>query len=105
MTPWTGSVSRPSPVGGYAPYARSPAPVLQIPGRHRLRGREVDIVTPGLVRRAHALGKQIHVWFHPWAPQDDAEMHRLLDLGVDGLVVDDLETLRRVYAERGHPLP
>ena len=83
----------------------TPAPVLQIPGRHRLRGREVDIVTPGLVRRAHALGKQIHVWFHPWAPQDDAEMHRLLDLGVDGLVVDDLETLRRVYAERGHTLP
>ncbi len=82
----------------------TPAPVLQIPSRHRLRGRELDITTEALVRRAHWLGKQVHVWFHAWAPQDAAEMHRLLDLGVDGLVVDDLETLRAVFADRGHPL-
>lgn len=83
----------------------SSAPVLQIPAEHRIGGVQFTVVTPGLVRRAHALGKQVHVWFHSWGRQDAAEMHRLLDLGVDGLVVDDLLTLLSVFAERGHPLP
>lgn len=83
----------------------TPAPVLQIPARYRVRGREIALVTSGLVQRAHDLGKQVHVWFYPWSHQDADEMHRLLDLGVDGLVVDDLLTLREVFTERGHPLP
>ena len=82
----------------------TPAPVLQIPAVHRLRGRTLTLVTPGLVRRAHALGKHVHVWFHSWAREDAAEMHRLLDLGVDGVVTDHIDVLRDVLAERGHPL-
>ncbi|MBK9475432.1 MAG: glycerophosphodiester phosphodiesterase [Tetrasphaera sp.] len=82
----------------------TPAPVLQIPGRYRLRGREFELVTGRLVQRAHALGKHVHVWFYPWQRQDERAMHALLDLGVDGLVVDDLEALTRVFAARGHPL-
>lgn len=82
----------------------TPAPVLQIPALHRIAGRDLTLVTPGLVRRAHALGKHVHVWFHAWSREDAAEMHRLLDLGVDGLVTDHIDVLRDVLADRGHPL-
>jgi glycerophosphoryl diester phosphodiesterase len=82
----------------------TPAPVLQIPALHRLGGRTLTLLTPGLVRRAHALGKHVHVWFHAWSREDAEEMHRLLDLGVDGIVTDHIDVLRDVFAERGHPL-
>ncbi len=82
----------------------TPAPVLQIPAQHRVGGHTVTLVTPGLLRRAHALGKHVHVWFHAWSQEDAAEMHRLLDLGVDGIVTDHIDVLRDVLAERGHPL-
>ena len=82
----------------------TPAPVLQLPALHRLRGRTITLVTPGLVRRAHALGKHVHVWFHAWSREDADEMHRLLDLGADGIVTDHIDVLRDVLAERGHPL-
>jgi glycerophosphoryl diester phosphodiesterase len=82
----------------------TPAPVLQLPALHRLRGRTVTLVTPGLVHRAHDLGKHVHVWFHAWSREDATEMHRLLDLGADGIVTDHIDVLRDVLAERGHPL-
>lgn len=93
----------------YAPgvlsrWLHTSAPVLQIPASHRLRGRQITLVTPGLVSMAHRLGKQVHVWFHPWSVEDATEMNRLLDLGVDGIVTDHIDVLRDVLAERGHPL-
>jgi glycerophosphoryl diester phosphodiesterase len=76
------------------------APVLQVPTHHTVAGRRVELVTPGLVETVHRLGKHLHVW-----TVDDAdEMHRLLDLGVDGLVSDRIDVLAAVLAERGHPL-
>jgi glycerophosphoryl diester phosphodiesterase len=85
-------------------WLHTPAPVLQIPASHRVAGRTITLVTPGLLRRAHALGKHVHVWFHSWSREDATEMHRLLDLGVDGIVTDHIDVLRDVLAERGHPL-
>jgi glycerophosphoryl diester phosphodiesterase len=66
---------------------------LQVPAR---RGA-IKVVTPGFVRRAHALGLMVHVW----TINEPAEMRRLLQLGVDGLVTDRADLLREVLLERG----
>lgn len=66
---------------------------LQVPVRHGV----VRVVTPGFVRRAHRLGLVVHVW----TINGPAEMHRLLDLGVDGIVTDRADLLKQVLQERG----
>lgn len=78
----------------------TPGLAFQVPTHHRLFGRDVEVVTPRFVRAAHAIGRQVHVW----TINDAAQMHRLLDLGADGIVTDRLDILAQVYAERGHPL-
>jgi glycerophosphoryl diester phosphodiesterase len=66
---------------------------LQVPVRYGA----VRVVTPGFVRRAHRHGLQVHVW----TINDPAEMHRLLDLGVDGIVTDRADLLKKVLQDRG----
>lgn len=78
----------------------TPAPVLQIPERHVLTGRTVRLVTPAFVDRVHRLGKHLHVW----TVDDRADMERLLDWGVDGIVSDRIDTLAEVLAAHGVPL-
>jgi glycerophosphoryl diester phosphodiesterase len=56
------------------------------------------IVDRRFVRYAHRLGLQVHVW----TIDEPAEMHELLDLGVDGIMTDHIDVLRDVYTERGH---
>ncbi|MCW2850377.1 MAG: glycerophosphoryl diester phosphodiesterase [Nocardioides sp.] len=66
---------------------------LQIPHRRR----RVVLATAGLVRRAHAAGRHVHVWTVD-APE---EMTELLDRGVDGLFTDRTDLLKTVLQERG----
>ena len=59
------------------------------------------MVTPRFVRRAHRHGIAVHVW----TIDDAAEMNRLLDLGVDGLMTDRPSVLRDVLVARGQWTP
>ncbi|GAB3617576.1 glycerophosphodiester phosphodiesterase [Okibacterium endophyticum] len=65
---------------------------VQVPERHR----GIRIVTPRFVRAIHRTGVEVHVW----TVNDRADMHRLLDTGVDGLVTDRCDLAAEVLAER-----
>jgi glycerophosphoryl diester phosphodiesterase len=61
---------------GYTP----PGTALQIPPSHG----EIEIVTATSVAAAHRAGLEVHVW----TINEVAEIDRLLDLGVDGVMSD-----------------
>lgn len=46
---------------------------------------------------AHAAGKHVHVW----TVNDEVDMHRLLDQGVDGIITDRPDLLNQVVTQRG----
>jgi glycerophosphoryl diester phosphodiesterase len=75
--------------------AVDPGIALQIPVRDERA--PLALVRRDVVRLAHATGRVVHVW----TVNDEQEMHRLIDLGVDGLVSDDISTLKRVLTDRG----
>lgn len=77
----TGRISRRS-----APHA------AQVP----VRQRGLTVVTPRFLRRCRRLGVAVHVW----TIDEPAEMHRLLDAGVDGIITDRPSELRDVLVER-----
>ncbi|NUK35476.1 glycerophosphodiester phosphodiesterase [Streptomyces lunaelactis] len=57
----------------------------------------IRVVDRRFVRAAHDRGLQVHVW----TVNDADRMAALLDLGVDGIMTDHLETLRTVLTDRG----
>ena len=67
-------------------------PCVQVPVQHR----GVTVVDEAFVALAHEQGRQVHVW----TVNDETEMQRLLDLGVDALVTDEAARLSRVLAQR-----
>lgn len=67
--------------------------VVQIPARWK----GIAVVTPRFLRAAHAAGVKVQVW----TVNEEPEMHRLLDLGVDGLMTDRPGLLREVLEARG----
>ena len=71
-----------------------PGGVFQVPEIDERTG--VRVVSERMLRAAHRRGAAVHVW----TVNDRADMERLIDLGVDGLITDDIETLKRVLIER-----
>ncbi|WLW56547.1 glycerophosphodiester phosphodiesterase [Streptomyces sp. YU58] len=57
----------------------------------------IQVVDHRFLRTAHARGLQVHVW----TVNEPERMHRLLDLGVDGIMTDHIDTLRKVMEDRG----
>jgi glycerophosphoryl diester phosphodiesterase len=85
------AAARHLPAGGFT------AACVQVPVR---QGR-IPLVTPRFVAAAHARDLPIHVW----TVNDAAEMHRLLDMGVDGIMTDRTDVLKKVLTERGSWVP
>lgn len=75
----------------------SPGVALQVPVNTTVAGRKVTVLTDNLVQAAHRAGRQVHVW----TIDDPDEMNRLIDLGVDGIFTDRIDTLKDVLAARG----
>ena len=72
---------------------RAGANCVQVP----LRDGPVEIVTRRFVRAAHRADLPVHVW----TINDEPTMNALLDMGVDGIMSDELRLLREVFASRG----
>ena len=87
----------------------SPAEVVALRTIGRLPGRAqraaqvpvkagpVTVVNKRLIVSAHVSEIPVHVW----TVNERAEMERLLDMGVDGIMTDETELLRDVFVERG----
>jgi glycerophosphoryl diester phosphodiesterase len=70
---------------------------LRLAGGHRVRLHRLPVFVERLVTMAHDLGAQLLVW----TVDEPAWMHRLLDLGIDGIITDRPDLLRDVLAGRG----
>jgi glycerophosphoryl diester phosphodiesterase len=69
------------------------ADALQIPEFYR----NWHVAAPGLVLSIHGKGIRVHVW----TVNREADMCRLLDIGVDGIITDDPCLLKKVIESRG----
>lgn len=79
--------------GWHLPVGVPDFPCVQVPTHFR----GIPVVTRRFVRAAHARGVQVHVW----TVDEEADMIRLLDMGVDALMTDRPALLRRVLERRG----
>lgn len=78
------------------PLQRIPAPIRGGSAQLPVRVCGIPMVDRAVVRYAHHRGLEVHVWTVDRA----AEMHALLDLGVDGLITDRPDVLRDVLRAR-----
>lgn len=75
------------------PTPRSPAGCVQCP----VRQGPLPLLDRRFVETAHRRGIAVHAW----TIDDRAEMERLLDLGVDGILSDRPSLLKEVFTARG----
>ncbi len=80
------------------PIASATGPVIsaaafQVPEEHE----GTRVVDARFVDAAHRIGAEVHVW----TVNEESDMARLLDLGVDGIVTDATRTLKGLLERRG----
>ncbi|MFC4639826.1 glycerophosphodiester phosphodiesterase [Deinococcus hohokamensis] len=98
MTSMTERELKPLVVLGKVGLARLPrlhGRVAQVP----VRAGGIEVVTPAFVRAMHARGVAVQVW----TIDDPAEMRRLIRLGVDGVITNRPDLLKKVLAEQPAP--
>ena len=78
------ALSRPFLEGAYSPAAGA----MQVPEYRS----GIHVLAPRLVDAAHKRGLQVHAW----TINDQADMRRLIDLGVDGIITDYPDRLLQV---------
>ncbi|MCL4799972.1 MAG: glycerophosphodiester phosphodiesterase [Burkholderiales bacterium] len=91
-SPWTAGL-RPRDHGSVPAMVKAAGGAIWSPGHAEL--------TPALVAEAHRLGLAVI----PWTANAPADIERLLDLGVDGIISDYPDRLRAALAARGRALP
>jgi glycerophosphoryl diester phosphodiesterase len=69
-----------------------PAHALQVPPEKKC----ITVIDQKLINAAHAAGIQVHAW----TINDPEQMHRLLDLGVDGIITDRPDLLNTALEKR-----
>ena len=69
-----------------------PAVAYQVPERMG----DLVVVDEAFVEAAHGRGKAVHVW----TVNDEKDMHRLLDMGVDAIFTDNPALLSKVVQDR-----
>jgi glycerophosphoryl diester phosphodiesterase len=52
----------------------------------------LHVLTPGFIATAHRRGMQVHVW----TVNEEADMQRMIDLGVDGIITDRPDRLMKL---------
>jgi glycerophosphoryl diester phosphodiesterase len=94
------SAGRASVLRAHAASVTRNAPLLRraVAGAHALQIPErvgrVRLLSPALIGTAHAAGLEVHVW----TVNEEADMRRLLALGVDGIVTDRADLALRVVS-------
>jgi glycerophosphoryl diester phosphodiesterase len=91
-SPWTAGIR-------YRDHGSAPKMVVAAGGR--IWSPNSADLTAALVKDAKALGLTVL----PWTVNDRADMERLIDWGVDGLITDYPDRLREVMAAKNLPLP
>jgi glycerophosphoryl diester phosphodiesterase len=81
---------------GADPYVPTSA-ALQIPPEHL----SWKLATPESVAAAHRLGVEVHVW----TVNEEAEMLRMLEIGVDGIITDYPARLLKLIGPFARPAP
>ncbi len=74
---------------GYTP----PGSALQIPEQYE----GIPVLTPELLEAAHRFGLEVHIW----TVNEEADMRRQLEMGVDGIMTDYPDRLMTVVRELG----
>jgi glycerophosphoryl diester phosphodiesterase len=81
----------------FASWGAPRRPVVALCAQVPVRAYGIALVTPRFIRQCHAQGIVVHVW----TIDEEAEMRRLIRLGVDGIMSDRPTLLKAVAIEEG----